>query len=404
MDKRTKANAKLRRIQKVAGYAGLYQDTESGTYLRRVQASGRNTYQSLGTSKKPQAIKTLDDLRLAKVAADHGMAIQQPIGKAVNVAAVIDRYTSDEYPDKKGNARKVGPHRRGEEDYCQTLKKWFSDKLVPDLSQNLLDEYHTWRVENVTKGDGHRTTDLELNTLSNALNWAVRKQLIKTNPISSRIRFHSPSEARHCKELAPADIDELHAIAGVLFRDRRSEVLGWQYLFEAMTGLRNEEALLLRMDARPDAAGGVTADGKSLCVHHVKEQAYANPYVLIHDGLRQALDAHKAWHAARYPNSPWYFPGRTKRGGKSIGRGSLTHRLHQLFEGGLLKKKFTSHGARAFYVFVRRSQGAADAHIAWEINHIGGVSTLEKVYGGVPQHWRDGKGPNMPWVPKGRPA
>ncbi|MGD0262088.1 MAG: hypothetical protein ABSD29_20165 [Verrucomicrobiota bacterium] len=56
-------------------------------------------------------------------------------------------------------------------------------------------------------------------------------------------------------------MDELHDIARLLFEDKRRETLGWQALCEALTGLRNNEALAMRMDARPDEPGGLTADG-----------------------------------------------------------------------------------------------------------------------------------------------
>jgi integrase len=171
-----------------------------------------------------------------------------------------------------------------------------------------------------------------------------------------------------------------------------------------MTGLRTNEALALRMDARSDEPGGLTDDGKSLCVRRSKRAGRDNPYVEVHAGLKEMLAAHKRWHRRRYPKSPWYFPGRDSDGGLPISKGALTKALNHLFAKGDLKKKFISHGLRAFYVLVRRSHGIGDPQIAWEINHIGGVGTLEKVYGGVPPHWLRGKGPKLSWTPKGKPA
>jgi integrase len=304
----------------------------------------------------------------------------------------------------------AGSHKRNEQDNCATLLKFFGDKtLVDDLRPKLLNQYHTWRVENVTKGEGHRTTDLKLNTLSNGLNWAVQEELIEQNPIKFRVRFHSSTNARHCRDLAPADVDELHNIARLLFGDKRSETLGWQARFEALTGLRTNEVLAMRLDARPDEPGGVTADGGSLCVRRSKKAGRDNPSIEVHEGLRQLITAHKIWHHQRYPKSPWYFPGREKEDGKPVSKGALTRTLERLHKEQdhnkpHLKKKFTSHGMRAFYVLVRRSQGATDAQIAWEINHVGGVSTLGKVYGGVPPHWLQGKGPKLSWIPKEKPA
>jgi hypothetical protein len=53
---------------------------------------------------------------------------------------------------------------------------------------------------------------------------------------------------------------------------------------------------------------------------------------------------------------------------------------------------------------VRRSQGVGDAQIVYELNHTGGVGTLEQVYALPPEHWKDGKAPNLSWIPNGPPA
>ena len=271
--------------------------------------------------------------------------------------------------------------------FCKTLLGFFEeDGLVDHLTPKILDQYHMWRVKNVRAGEGHRTTDLELNTLNNALRWAVRQELIPFNPISSRSRYHSSREARHCRELAPVDANELHDIARVLFKSKRSEVMGWQMLFEANTGLRSEEAISLRMDARANETGGITSDGKSLCVRRSKDPRRDNPYAFVHPGLKKLLAAHKRWHRRQYPKSPWYLPGRDRSKLQPVYKGALTKALERLYKAKKLKRKITSHGMRAFFVLVRRSHGVIDSQIAWEINHVGGVHTLETVYGGVPPH------------------
>ena len=120
--------------------------------------------------------------------------------------------------------------------------------------------------------------------------------------------------------------------------------------------------------------------------------------------MKALLKAHKKWHKKRYPTSPWHFPGRKKIGGKPVSNEALTKLLERLYNQGRLKRKYTSHGLRAFYVLVRRSWGILDSQIAWEINQISGTQTLQTAYGGVPPHWIDGKGPKLPWLPKGKPA
>jgi len=84
----------------------------------------------------------------------------------------------------------------------------------------------------------------------------------------------------------------------------------------------------------------------------------------------------------------------------------LRHELQDLFlesdkSKPHLDKQLTSHGARSFYVWARRSQGVSDSQIAFELNQVGGVKTLEQVYGRVPKHWQDPtKRPNFSWIPK----
>src|SRR5205814_996115 len=84
--------------------------------------------------------------------------------------------------------------------------------------------------------------------------------------------------------------------------------LGFQYIFENYTGLRTVEVLRLRTDAEPFTEGWVSPDGKSLCVRRAKGQANVNPFVAVHDGLREWFEAHSRWKQGFYPDSPWFFP------------------------------------------------------------------------------------------------
>jgi hypothetical protein len=70
-----------------------------------------------------------------------------------------------------------------------------------------------------------------------------------------------------------------------------------------------------------------------------------------------------------------------------------------LHKTGKLNRKLTSHGMRAFYVLARRSQGATDEQIAWEIGHSSNGACVKTTYGGVPENWRNGGGPNLSWLP-----
>ncbi len=410
--------------QKGSRERGIYVDSKGALYRRLIGEDGRDSYVPYGTKSVTQAIKIRDARIEAKALARHGVDVVDPDKAAktaiVTVPKVIKRYEADGYPDKKGRPRKPGRHLEAEKGYCKTLLNFFNgDAAAADLDQSVLDDYYTWRVELVknsgkinkdgtaakARGEGKRTVDLELNCLNNAMRWAVRKRLIRSNPIAEHSRYHSSSDAKHCREFSLESPEELHRVAGALMSSRRSEVLGWQLLIEATSGLRTEETVLLRMDARSDEPGGLTPDGGTLCVNRAKKSTKYNPHVQVNDGLKQVLEAHRAWHAKRYPKSPWYLPGRDKEALKHVSKSALTKALDRLYDQGTLKRKYTSHGAgRAFYVYVRRSQGADDPQICYEINHTGGVGTLESVYGLPAKHWRDGKAPNLAWIPTGAPA
>jgi hypothetical protein len=133
--------------------------------------------------------------------------------------------------------------------------------------------------------------------------------------------------------------------------------------------------------------------------------------------------AHRVWLKTRYPLSKRWLPGRDTKKDGHLDKAALVHgllRLHRVYlqfretEKDLTKfpnepylaKKYTAHGAgRAFYIFVRRSQGADDPLIAHEVNHTGGISTLQSVYALAPDWWKEeGKRPNLSWLPKGKPA
>ncbi len=58
---------------------------------------------------------------------------------------------------------------------------------------------------------------------------------------------------------------------------------------------------------------------------------------------------------------------------------------------------------RAFYVLIRRSQGASDEQIADEIGHSSNGAYIKSTYGGSPEEWRTGKAPNFSWLPTTAP-
>jgi len=443
----------------------IYEDVTGAKYLR-IQNSDGDHFKNLHTKSLTQAVELRDELLRAQGRANLGL-VEDPDKTAeairVTVAMVILAYQAANYPTKRGVARKTtGRHRNAEEGYCRTLLEFFNgNAAATNLTQNDLDLYHNWRVETLEKnrleaielkkkaeaekaklkaeklaikagkplapaplaedegttlgtkqgrkpqrvGDGHRTTDLELNTLNNAFRWALRKGMVRINPIASRARYYSAGDATHCKEYSVESADELHTAASKLMASRRSEVAGWQLLIEGMSGLRTEEAVTLRMGVGAQEPGGLTPDGSNLCVRRAEKSKKANPNVRVHEGLALVLKAHAIWHAQRYPLSPYYLPGRDRKKALHIDKSVLTKGLDRLFRKKVLPKKYTSHGAgRAFFIYARRCQGATDPEICYEVNHTGGVGTLESVYALPARHWSTGGAPGMSWLPTGKPA
>jgi hypothetical protein len=220
------------------------------------------------------------------------------------------------------------------------------------------------------------------------------------NPLGDKRPKYGPKEkdVRHCYQTAPLSGDELHNLARHLFlaRGHRSEVLAFQLLFEAMTGLRRGEAVQMRWDATSRGQFGFIERWKYL--HVPREKGGVAPWVEIHPALKDLLLALKSWRDRRYPQSPWFFPSCYDEGRDPVEDGALGKALAKAAEV-VAQARRTTHGLRAFYVTVRRSQGVPDQIIACEIGHSTGGTTLVKAYGGVPKNWYMIDHPELSWMP-----
>lgn len=382
---------------------GIYQYIPNGVYYERPFIDGKRTIRSLGSNvlevARREFLRRRKAVRLGKN--PYAKAGFASVPKLSTVGRVIEEYRKANFPDKYLNPRTLRTTAE-EKRHCDLLEKFWRSVELESVNQPAFDGYRDWRMGRLKQGCGLRTIDRELNTLKNAFRYAFRKGLVKSNPVVDRPKYQPPKLVAHCREFMPGDATELHNIAHELFSAKTSEVLGFQFLFTAYTGQRTCEILKLRTDAAADEAGHVTSDGKCLRVWRAKGQALVNPFCGVHEGLAALLSAHKLWKEQRYPNSKWYFPG---RGGEElVDKQALSHALRRLRKAGFLKRKITPHGARAFFVTVRRSQGAPDSQIALEIGHTSGGATLSAVYGGVPPDWIHGGGPKMSWLPPGLPA
>ena len=389
----------MKKLIKVSGDRMLYQHTGSKMFYIRICTDGRDTYQSLETTRKAIATDLRNAYERKQSEAKLGVEPAKEKLPRLKITDALSTYEEAEFASiRRGKMRKPGEkHSRTEADAVPRLDEFFEGKYVDELAPALLDKYHAWRKKNVKAGsDGARTTDLELNTLSKALDWNVRQEKLIVNPISKRDRYYSPSEARKTKEVACSSTEEVHTVAGLLFEDKRSEVIGWQFLWENFFGMRTGETLALRRDAKDTEQPGFI-QGDSMYVRRAEKNA-DNPCIYLHPDGQVLLAAMDAWSKKRYPDTPWYFPG--GRGSSDhVGEGVLTQRLELMFKDGRLTKKLTSHGGRGFYVLVNRSNGVHDSQTAAELNQVGGLETLRESYGVIPQHWLHGKGPKLKWLP-----
>jgi hypothetical protein len=75
-----------------------------------------------------------------------------------------------------------------------------------------MDEYAIWRKKSIKRGDGGRTVDIDLTTLSNMLHYAVKLGWLDTNLIY-RGRDQYRGEVRHAREVMPESAGVVEKIA-----------------------------------------------------------------------------------------------------------------------------------------------------------------------------------------------
>jgi hypothetical protein len=283
-------------------------------------AAGRNPYEE----KKPE-VKTPD----------------KP-----TVSGIIRTYVTDNYPDRYLRPR-TGRTLEGEKIHCESLLRHWDGQLWDSITPQSWDEYHEQRIVEINGQEtvdawklaqkiaqkagkpcevkqpkGDRAVDLERNTLLSAYKYSFRKGIITSNPVTMLPRFHPTTAVKHCREFKTENADELHEVAGLLFSKRSTEALAWQLIFEANTALRTSEVLMLRMDAKPGEPGYIDKQD-NMSVHRCK--GGINPFVHVHKGMKALLKAHAVWHALRYPDNPYFIPG--KKVGEPMKRRALAHAM-----------------------------------------------------------------------------
>ncbi len=231
-----------------------------------------------------------------------------------------------------------------------------------------------------------RAADLELGSVSSLCAWAVLAGRIEKNPLAIRPTFAKVKT--HCHEACPDDDETLHRVLAYLFDPASATILklaGGTLAFCALTGLRpGEPAFLLRLpplvepppNTRQLEPGGLFRD--RVGVLHMKVQRLKhgqNPFITLHPAAENFLSAWRAWLAVTLADEPRLFP---------LGTDDQTtlNRALNAASAALGFPHFKPHGfGRAFYVKVRRSQGADDATIAGELGQTTNGELIRSVYG-----------------------
>ena len=283
------------------------------------------------------------------------------------------------------------------------LLEWWGSRNAETITGPALGDYAEWRRLNVRTGSsGDRTIDVELGVLSNLYQWAIAVGRAKSNPFATRPRFQASDDIDHCHQFQPESDDELHALCGWLMGQPAYAVHGAQLLFQALTGLRPGEPGLLRWKAEyaagiygPGHRRAALYDGRQqelLAVARLKRGQ--NPTVVVHDALAAFLAAWKPYCAARWPDSPWYFPNPHNPAEPLVKPSESGRILNTPLAAAAEHCKVGprhGHAMRAYHVRVLRSQGVLDATIAARLGQSGGARLIEDIYGKPTDSFGDGR-------------
>ena len=291
------------------------------------------------------------------------------------VAEILSGYADAGFPTSRWMRKREGAEMQTS---FRHLNKFFGDWAVAEIATPDLDDYVSYRTRIAAengRGTGERVAEIDLQNLSSSLNWAVRRRLIKKNPIKTRERYQEPSTVRHCTAVMPMTADQLHDIAAAM-----THSLMVQCLLEAFTGGRTSEILKLEAEAKWQTAGYYNDD--YLWIDRCK--GGINPYVVMHEPLRKLLEYAKAYRDKHFPHSRYLIVGRDLVNPPH--HDSLTKSLKRVAaEQGL--HRMTSHGLRAYYVRACRSQGLSDTEIAIRLGQRSGVRLIETTYGLPEPNW-----------------
>jgi hypothetical protein len=364
--------------------------TDRFYHVVRLPGKKYPTKRKLNATAKRAAIAEVSFIKTRQREAQLGVGLD-PYAEGITAGKIMDDWEKADCPDREGNARH-GESLEAEKAKLRRLRPFWQNIVATEIaSWRHSTEYGEQRKrKNKSPFSLGRSINAELNSLSNAFSWAVKTEVIKSNPLASnRKNFYDLGKVRHCTSVMPQSDEEFHQRIAVLLASDKTRPLGFQYALEGLTGGRTSEILRCRTDAKAlpnDGGEPGYFDAFNLHVHRCKDGI--NPFTPMeaapgHDPLRDFMQAFWHWHETEHPKSPWFIPG--LRSGQPMTRCALNKALIRTSE--ILKlDKVTSHGQRAYFVHTLRSMGIPDNEIAARLGHRS-TQQVEQTYGKVKTGW-----------------
>ena len=251
------------------------------------------------------------------------------------------------------------------------VRAYFGSKPAAAVSLADCDAYRDWRTGGGFKGRrvGTPSVDLELTILGNVFRLAVRRAVLKSNPLAGRGHYSAAEDTRHCREVAPTP-EGLRQIEHSL-RARNEHGMADVICFLAYSGLRIGEALPLAWDA---------VDWEQKVLRVKREKRGIMPWVPILSEMEALLRRMRKQTTSRLLFPSPYDPD-TPRAGSAV-RNRLTAACRELGLGHV-----TPHGLRSYFVTQARQSGLSDAEIAMLIGDKTGPAIIARIYGDIrPDH------------------
>jgi len=355
-----------------------------GMIFARVRINGQRTFRSTNTNNPTEARQWLRKFKTEKFCLASGVELpgQSLLRQRVTVAQVIDDYLAAGCPTKTMGQKAAGTLLR-EKQFLRICRAFFGAMPAAAVTVADCDKYRDWRqsggyvsaetgkrtIQRNRKWSRLRTIDMELQVLSNCFRLAVRRAVLKANPLAGRGHYSAASQIRHCREVAPTP-DGLHKIETWL-RGRGEDEVADLACFLAYSGLRFGEAQRLDWEC-VDWSEGV--------LHVTREKKGVFPWVPLSEPLAELLTAMRA-RARSHLLFPSPFDLDRPRERSAFG-----HRLVAATKA-LGLPHITAHGMRSYYVSRCREAGLTDAEVALLIGDKSGPALIASTYGSLaPAH------------------